>query len=234
MGRLYRNGRMSRAMILEEARKIFNNRGLTIGVETLAQEMGLSRGRITHFFPAKDTVLVGIMQDYEHRMGELLQDFDWNSGTIFEQHFKVLDIIMDLQYEFRCIFVFLAAQNRSSLQLSQAIEVSYLGRIDGMHMRIKTMVESKLLEPRILEKEQLNIFLFQYTTVLTHWVVSHEIFHSRSKYQDMKPVYIKGALYLFLPFLTKKGKILFHEAEQAFVRKPISKNSRPAAKGSRR
>jgi AcrR family transcriptional regulator len=218
MGR-YHKGEMSRAGILEKARKILNEQGLGIGVELIAKEMGLSRGRITHFFPTKDSILVGIMRDYEHRLGELLHHFDWNQGSLFDQHFSVLNIVLDLQYEYRCAHSFIAVIGKNQPEMLEHIEASFFNRVDGIHMRIKMMVEAKLLEASILEKDQLDVFIFQYTTLLTSWVISQDIYYGQKKYSKMKPVYIKGAMQLFLPFLTKRGNKEFLLAAAGFNRK---------------
>jgi AcrR family transcriptional regulator len=216
---LYNKGQMSRSAILEETRKLLNEKGLGIGMELIANELGLSRGRITHFFPTKDSMLVAIMRDYEHCMGELLSQFDWNEGSIFEQHFRVLDIIMDLQYEYRCVFTFITAVSKNQPEIQEHIEASYLNRVDGIHMRIRMMVEANLLEPSILDKHHLNVFLFQYTTLLTSWVVSQEIYLRKTAYIKMKPVYVTGAMQLFQPFLTKKGRKVYEAAADAFRKK---------------
>lgn len=216
---LYHKGEMSRAVILEKARKILNEKGLGIGVELIAKELGLSRGRITHFFPTKDSILVGIMRDYEHRLGELLHHFDWNQGSLFDQQFSVLNIIMDLQYEFRCAHSFISFIGKNQPEILEHIEASFFNRVDGIHMRIKMMVEAKLIDASILEKDELEVFIFQYTTLLTFWVTSQEIYYRQMAYKKMKLVYIKGAMQLFLPFLTKKGYKVFQLSIAGFNRK---------------
>jgi AcrR family transcriptional regulator len=220
---LYQKGEMSRAVILDEVRTLLNEKGIGIGVELIAREIGLSRGRITHFFPTKDSMMVSIMRDYEHRLGELLRQFNWNQGSLFDQLFSSLDIILDLQYEYRCAFAFLTAMGKNQPEIQDHIEASFFNRVDGIQMRIRMMVEAKLLEPRILEKDQFDIFLFQYTNLLTTWVISQELYYRQPGYKKMKPVYIKGAMELFLPYLTKRGRKLYQVAAAEFDSKPQPK-----------
>jgi AcrR family transcriptional regulator len=214
---------MSRAGILDEARKLLNEKGIGIGVELIARDLGLSRGRITHFFPTKDSLMVSIMRDYEHRLGELLRQFDWNQGSEFDQLFSVLDIILDLQYEYRCAFFFLTTMGNNQPEIHDHIEASFFNRVDGIHMRIKMMVGAKLLETRILGKEQLDIFLFQYINILTTWVICQEMYYRRSGFKKMKPVYIMGAMELFLPYLTIKGRKTYQAAATEFNAKYLIK-----------
>jgi AcrR family transcriptional regulator len=222
MGR-YQKGEMSRAGILDEARKLLNEKGIGIGVELIARDLGLSRGRITHFFPTKDSLMVSIMRDYEHRLGELLRQFDWNQGSEFGQLFSVLDIILDLQYEYRSAFFFLTSLGKNQPEIHDHIEASFFNRVDGIYMRIKMMVGAKLLETRILGKEQLDIFLFQYINILTTWVICQEMYYRRSGFKKMKPVYIMGAMELFLPYLTIKGRKAYQAAATDFNAKYLNK-----------
>jgi AcrR family transcriptional regulator len=223
MGR-YSKGEISRVVILVEARKLFNAHGVDIGFEFIAKQMGLSRGRITHFFPTKDSLMVGIMRDYEFALGEVLMEFDWNKGSQFDQLFAVLDVILDLQYEYRCAHAYLAAVGKDQPELRQHVEASYFNRVDGIRARIKGMVESKILEARILQKFEMDIFLFQYTNLLTTWMISQEMYHKRTPYRRMKKVYLFGAMQIFVPYLTESGKKAYQQASGQYVRK----SSRPA------
>ena len=216
----YSKGEMSRAVILKEARKILNDGGLGLGTEFVAKQMGLSRGRITHFFPTKDSLMVGIMRDYEFALGEMLLQFDWNRGSQFDQLFAVLDIILDLQYEYRCAHAYLAVMGKDQPELQQHIEASYFNRVDGIRTRIKAMVGARLLEPCILEQAEMDIFLFQYTTLLTTWVISQEMYHRRTPYRRMKMVYLVGAMQIFVPYLTKTGKSAYRLAAEKLAGKP--------------
>lgn len=218
MGR-YSKGEVSRVMILVEARKLLNTHGVGIGFEFIARQMGLSRGRITHFFPTKDSLMVGIMRDYEFALAELVLDFHWNKGSPFEQLFTITDLILDLQYEYRCAHAYLAVLGKDQPEIQQHIEASYFNRVDGIRVRLKAMVESKLLEPRILEQMNMDIFLFQYTNLLTTWVISQEMYHRRTPYRRMKTIYLSGAMQLFVPYLTEAGKKVYQEAADGYARK---------------
>jgi hypothetical protein len=93
-------------------------------------------------------------------------------------------------------------------------------------MRIKMMVEVKLLDSRILEKDELDIFLFQYTSLLTTWVISQEMYYRQTEYKKRKPVYIRGAMQLFLPFLTPKGRKAYQLAAAAYTKKSIDHSTK--------
>lgn len=216
----YSKGESSRVTILQAARTLMNQNGLDIGFEFMAREMGLSRGRITHFFPTKDSLMVGIMRDYEFALGEMLLRFDWNKGTIFDQLFAALDMILDLQYEYRCAHAYLAVMGKHQGENQQHVEASYFNRVDGIRVRIRSMVEMKWLDARILEKREMDIFLFQYTNTLTTWMISQELYHHDKPYEKMKEVYLVGAMQLFVPYLTPAGKKVYQKARAGYPRKP--------------
>jgi AcrR family transcriptional regulator len=217
--RRYRKGEISRVVILVEARKLFNAHGLDIGFEFIAKQMGLSRGRITHFFPTKESLMVGIMRDYEFALGEVLVEFDWNKGSLFYQLFTFLDIILDLQYEYRCAHAYLAAVGKDHPEILQHVESSFFNRVDSTRVRIKNMVESKFLEARILQKFDMEIFLFQYTNLLSTWMISQEMYHRRTPYRQRKTVYLFGAMQIFVPYLTVSGKKAYQQAAEQYSRK---------------
>ena len=216
----YRKGETSRVTILVDARKLLNEHGINIGFEFIAKQMGLSRGRITHFFPTKDSLMVGIMRDYEFSLGEMLLRFNWNNGSLFDQLFAVLDLVLDLQYEYRCAHAYLAVTGKHEPEIVQHIEASYFNRVDGIRVRIKSLVDSKLLEPRILEKAQMDIFLFQYTNMLSTWMISQEMYHRRTPYRKMKKIYLAGAMQVFMPYLTPTGRKLYDIAAKRYTASP--------------
>ncbi|ULQ55813.1 TetR/AcrR family transcriptional regulator [Flavihumibacter rivuli] len=210
-------GIASRSTILTEARHLLNEKGLSITVDMIASELGLTRGRITHFFPTKDSLMVGIMRDYEHELSELIHQFDWGKGPDFANSVDIMDRVLDLQYEYRCAIAFLAITTKNQPELHQHIEGSYYNRIDGIRMRTSYMVEKKLLHPQILEKENWEVYCFQYTNLLTTWVISQEMYHSKKAYKKMKPVYILGAMNLYIPYLTREGKKAYDAAMVPYV-----------------
>lgn len=199
----------SRNQILTDSRKLLNEKGLNQTMDMLAREMGLSRGRITNYFPTKESLLVNIMREYEHALGVLLQENEEDDQPGFLPQYRILSKIMDVQYEYRCAMAYLSVSGSFHPEIHQHVEISFLNRLEGIRMRLSAMVAMDLLIPAILKQPDLEIYCFQYTTLLTTWVVCQEMYYSRQGLEKMKPVYLRGALNLYLPYLTEKGKIEF-------------------------
>jgi hypothetical protein len=83
-------------------------------------------------------------------------------------------------------------------------------------MRTSFMVAEKWLEPAILEKSNWEVYCFQYTNLLTTWVISQELYYSRQPISKMKPVYVEAAMNLYQPYLTTTGKKEYGKAMNAY------------------
>lgn len=210
----YPKGIESRSIILAEARKLLNEKGLNQTVDMLAKEMGLSRGKITNYFPTKESLLVNIMREYEYALGVLLRDNSEDEKPGFLEQYRILSKILDIQFEFRCAIAFLSVSGSFHPEIHQHVEASFLNRLEGIRMRLSAMVAMDLLVPAILKQPDLDIYCFQYTTLLTTWVVCQEMYYSRHGLEKMKPVYLLGVLNLYIPYLTEKGKQEFAKLEK--------------------
>ena len=215
----YKKGIESRGSILVSARQVLNDQGLNITVDTLSKALGLTRGRITHFFPTREDLMVAIMRDYEHALGETIQNFDWGRELTFEKMFGALELILEVQYEYRCALSYVCITNRHQHEMHQHIEASFMNRIDNIMLRLRAMVHQGLLIPAILEKPSFDIYCFQFTNLLTTWVVSQELYFSKRGVEKMKPLYIRSAMDLYLPYLSLKGKKAYTVAVSAFNQK---------------
>jgi AcrR family transcriptional regulator len=212
----YPKGVESRNQILAESRNLLNEKGLNQTMEMLAKEMGLSRGRITNYFPTKDTLLLNIMLDYEQRLNLVLQSFDWGKGPSLAKILEVISIIMDVQYEYRCAIAYIATVSRYQPELQQHIEHSFSYRIKEIKLLLGVLVDQKMLHPAVLQAPDFDMFCFQYTNLLTTWVISQQLYFASRPYPEMKPHYLKGVLALYIPYLTPKGNRAFQKLDYGF------------------
>jgi AcrR family transcriptional regulator len=212
----YVKGVTSRSQILADARKLLNEKGLNQTMEILAKEMGLSRGRITNYFPTKDTLLLNIMLEYEQQLDTILQSFDWGKGPSLENMLKVTSSIMDVQYEYRCAIAYIATVSRYQRELHQHIERSFNNRVKELKLLLAALVNQKILLPAVLETPDFEVYCFQYTNLLTTWVISQQLYFGGRTYSKMKPCYLKGVMALYIPHLTPKGKSAFTKLDYGF------------------
>ncbi|MBL7844268.1 MAG: TetR/AcrR family transcriptional regulator [Cyclobacteriaceae bacterium] len=195
-----------RQHIILEARRIFNKEGLYLTLEQLASRLELSKGRITNYFPTKDNLFVAISQDYDLRFQELMISFSGVQKVSFEWLKSVCSAVMDLQYQYRSAIVFVATTSSSQTEMHNQITKSYKKNSQQVRKTVALLVENGLLKPELLELPNFEVFCFQHVNLFTTWVISLEIYHSSSSYKKMKPVYLKGIVGCYYPYLTKKGQ----------------------------
>ncbi len=199
-------GQITRNTILENARAIFNEKGLDITLDTIAQEMGLTKGRITNHFPTKESLFQAIMVAYEWQLGEYLRHFNWTEREVNLHSTAVYTSgVMDIQYENRCAIGYLAMVTREKKEVFDYIQDSYKHRVASIRNRLAGMVKAGLLIPAVLQQRSFAVFQFQYTNLLTHWVVSVQHYGGEMGYPTLKPVYLQGVLQCYYPYLTSAG-----------------------------
>jgi hypothetical protein len=154
------------------------------------------------------------MREYEFALGMLLKNNEEDDKPGFVQQYRLLSNIMDVQYEYRCAIAYLSVSGSFHPEIHQHVEISFLNRLEGIRMRLIAMVAMDLVTPAILKQPDLDIYCFQYTTLLTTWVVCQEMYYSRQGLEKMKPVYLSGVLNLYIPYLTKRGMVEFTKLQK--------------------
>lgn len=202
-----------RQHIIQEARRIFNKEGLHLTLEQLANKLELSKGRITNYFPTKDNLFVAISQDYDLRFQELMTSLGEVQKISFEWLASVCSAVMDLQYEYRSTIVFVATTSSGQTEMHQQITRSYKVNSKQVQQMVQVLVDAGLIKSELLEPENFEVFSFQHVNLFTTWVISLEIYHNTSSYKKMKPVYLRGILMCYYPYLTKKGLGQFNQLE---------------------
>ena len=202
----YKKGIEMRQHIIREARMVFNDEGLHLTLDQLAGKLNLTKGRITNYFPAKDDLFVALSQDYDIRFQELMMQFGGERKVSFEWLVKVFSAVMDLQYEYRSAIIFVATTSSSQKEMHNQITKSYKTNSKQVSQSVESLLKAGLVKPFILDPKAFEVFCFQYVNLFTTWVISLEIYHSSSSYKKMKPIYLKGILGCFYPYLTIKGR----------------------------
>lgn len=201
----YRKGIEMRQRIIREAIKVYNVEGLHLTLDQLAAKLGLTKGRITNYFPTKDELFVAISKDYDIRFQELMVQFGGEKKLSFTWLVNVYSAIMDLQYEYRSAIIFVATTNSSQKEMHGQITSSYRTNSSQVGKSLEGLIQAGLLKPDIMEPKKFEVFSFQHISLFTTWVISLEIYQSTRSYKKMKPVYMKGILDCFFPYLTRKG-----------------------------
>lgn len=200
-------GQITRNSIVEKARFIFNEKGLDITLDMIAQEMGLTKGRITNHFPTKESLFQAITTYYEWQLGEYMRAVRLpEKGISLEFLARLISGIMDIQYENRCVIGYLSMVTEEKKDMFDYISGNYRRNVQGIRNRVSAMVKQGLLVPELIHAKVFPIFQFQYISLLTNWVISEQHYNLDSSYEKMKPVYLQGIMQCYLPYLTAEGK----------------------------
>jgi AcrR family transcriptional regulator len=203
----YKKGAITRIHIVEKARIQFNEKGIGLTIEQLAQELKLTKSRITNHFPTKDSLFLAIIGDYEAQLAAYFASFEWGSaGSDFPNLKRLLLGAMDIQYEYRCSIAYSTIIMPTGNELAQKIEANAKLNRENIKRRLSTMIDSGLLDARILEDSELEVFLSGYLNLLTTWVITFDLYQPRLSKQDVQLSYVQSIFRCYIPYLTRKGK----------------------------
>ena len=100
-------------------------------------------------------------------------------------------------------------------ELTWHIRDTYSGNKKRIYARVQFLVQSGLINERVLKTSEFDVFLFKYTTLMTTWTISLQIYNWDAGYTNIKPVYLKGIISCFEPYLTTKGRKDYEKAIQS-------------------
>jgi len=208
----YDKGENSRKEIIRRSRQIFNDYGIQITLAKLAELMDTTLGRITYHFKNKDLLFLAIAEEYEQKLTELRGNRSSGPATM-DNFIKSSSKVFDLQYEYRCAMRFIIASMQNPMELQSHIHVTYSKNRVIIRNTIQNLIDSGLVQDRILQDDVYEVFLFQFTNLFTNWVINRELYDYDKPFQELKPIYMKGIISVFLPYLTRKGTDeLYHNA----------------------
>ena len=199
-------GQNTRQIIIDKARHIFNENGLNITLEMIAANMGLTKSRITNHFATKESLFLAILRDYENVLARVAGEIKLADAVEFSEIAGCLSVIMDVQYEYRCGMAYITLVTQSQHELHKHISENYERNVRNIFKRVEKMVSRGILKSDILIKYNFNTFVFQYTNLLTTWVINLILYDYEKGYAKMKPLYLYAALSCYKPYLTSKGE----------------------------
>jgi AcrR family transcriptional regulator len=200
-------GENTRLTITEKAREFFNQQGISITIDTVAREMGISKSKITNHFPTKDNLFMAIMTEYEQELGSLIAKwFPLGVEKSFQVYVNMLSEVMDIQFKYRCAIVYLNMISPSQHELKQHTRTTFERNRSIIRQRMQGMCKAGLVGEAVLEEPAWSAFLFAYVNLLTQWVIYLDMYDNPEEYLSNKQKYLRGVMnHLYLPYMTKKG-----------------------------
>ncbi len=201
-------GAATRLQIVEKARKIYNDHGIDITISTLAQQMGVTRSRISNHFPTKESLFIAILQEYEEEYAAIQKQYSSvEKSASLQLYVDYMGDTMDAQYKYRCGIIFLNVLSPSQHELKKQIRENYGRNLLLIRSRIQNLVDQGLVEPRVFREPAWSSFLFVLINLMTQWVVHLDMYDRNKSYAENKALYLRGIFtHVYLPYLTEKGK----------------------------
>lgn len=201
---VYRKGNQSREEIIYSSKNIFNESGIHITLSNLAQLLGTTLGRITHHFPNKDFLFIAIAREYENRLAEI-RTRRTSEVLDFNVFINSVAVTMDLQYDFRCAIRYIVSSLGNQEEVKRHLVETYNNNRKSIYYVLKALADAGSLKDNILDEANYPVYLFKITNLMTTWVINLELYDTDKTYAEMKPVYIRGIMSSFIPYLTEKG-----------------------------
>ena len=200
-------GLVTKENIVAKAREVFNSKGTDITLKELSMAMEMPISRITNHYPTKDDLFVAISEEYEERFSQIKSDFTFSGDFSLVVLRDLLLVIMDLQYEYRCLMLFACATGLNQTKMKEQITAKWKHNLSGFMDMIEGLVALHIMTPKALEDEHFQMIKFQYINLLTTWLVSYTLYDFEKALADKKAIYLRTILLGFEPYLTSKGKL---------------------------
>jgi AcrR family transcriptional regulator len=201
----YTKGEHSRERIVNTAKELFNEHGIGMTLNALANAMEITLGMLTYHFPTKDSIFLAIAEEYEKQRTSL-RIREYTGKFSIGAFYQIIGRAMDLQYEYRCAMRYIVSISNNRSELSNHTISRYKFNTQVIQQAVSLLVEEGELKSTILEEKNFKVFLFAFTNLTTSWLINLELYDRDSTYEEMKSVYLQGIFSSFLPYCTEKGE----------------------------
>ena len=205
-------GSLTRKSILENSRKVFNEKGILLTLDTIAAEIGINKGRVTNHFSTKEKLFLSILSEYEEQLGKRLSDIkEKYQSSSLKDIAEITSYIMDIQFEYRSCILYVIVYRTNDKELLEHISLAHQDKAKRLHNRISGMVKDGLMHPDVLKGDKWKSFLFMYVNQMNYWVIHLNTYDYNEGYKVVKPIYLRGIMtHTYGPYLTEKGLSALH------------------------
>lgn len=201
-------GDLTRNKIIDDVNRLFNKNDKLLTLDELAGALEINRSRITNYFPKKEHLILAIFEQYQTKLLEIIEQNQPDTEHIdLPNLIGYYSRILDLSYEFRFTISYVFVYPPNDSELRDHITTTYAGNKERISSRLQSLVNSGMLDGKILEPANFEVFIFQHVNLLTTWMISYRIYDHQKSYEQMKPIYLQGIINSYYPFLTLKGKL---------------------------
>jgi len=198
----------TKELILDTALRLFNNQGLSqVKLRTIAIEMGISQGNLNYHYKKREDIIEALYFQLVKNIDESFK-LKKESKSVLHALFNISDTIMTNFYDHRFIFldfVQIMRENKKIkthyLKLTKQRERQFMQLFD-------LLIKEGFLRSPILENEYIN--LYKRTQIMSDFWISSAVINSKSISKKSISNYSELINQNIFPYLTKKGKAVYH------------------------
>lgn len=199
-------GEQTKKEILERANAFFNRHGVDHTIVHISKAIGMSKSRITNYFPKKDYLVLTLMGNYETKMAAILTKHGYDSGLPdFGKFIPMMTDIMKLMFQYRAVISYALVNPAMNGEIYQQIKKSYANNKNRIHRRLEDFAYYNLVKKDVLEPETFEEYFFQYMCMSSNWIISYNLLDDGKDIDTLIPRYLRAILCCLKPHLTAKG-----------------------------
>jgi AcrR family transcriptional regulator len=210
---LLTKGELTKREILNRVNDLYNEHGVLLTLSEIAAKSKLGRSRITNYYPKKEKLIIGLLNQYEEEQADLAVKYrSANDISDFKQYVTYLSDIMDLMFRFRGVISHVLINPIPDTEVSGQLHRNYDQNIKLIRSRMKTFVTNGLISPTLLEEHNLEDYIFQFLSFASTWIIMFNQLDPDKELSTVKPKYLRTMLCGLKSYLTKKGVANLAEA----------------------
>ena len=199
-------GEKTQKEILERANEFFNGHGVDHTIVHISRAIGMSKSRITNYFPKKDYLVLTLMGNYETKMAEILYKHSYDTGmSDFGKFIPMMAELMKLMFQYRAVISYALINPTMDGEIYQHIKKSYANNKNRIRRRLEDFAYYDLVKKDVLEPETFEEYFFQYMCMSSNWIISYNLLDDGKDIDTLIPRYLRAVLCCLKPHLTAKG-----------------------------
>lgn len=193
-----------REKILEAALVLFNSNGIdAVTTRDIAKKTKISQGNLTYHFPAKNDIVLALVQEAGKAIDEALASQKSGSNSLIVIYYHQVETIFRTHMKYRFLFGRWGEIISSSKEIQSFAQGFLKVRFDQWHGLNQELVRQKLAHTSLIEESHGHSYVINMLALFWH----QEFMMYFPNLTDQQK--IKKALTIFFqsykPYLTKKG-----------------------------
>jgi len=190
-------------LILEKARKMYNERGIEyVSLRELAKVLNIRVSNITYYFPTKDDLVNALSNELNQMNSEILVDKNVNSIKTFLGWMK---LVFKNQMRYRCLMLSIVQLMEQNKVISKKHKQTQRDRNNVLMANIQSFISVGLL--KFNNTNEMEHLVYTITLIARFWVSEATISFRQMNGEKQIAHYLSIIAYTLLPYASETGKI---------------------------